>query len=117
MNRHRLCRCDVPSLRRLVSTAEQDHQLESAPGEIHPVARPEINPQLEHASTNGFLIAEVAKRQTLDPAGNHRTAFDITQVFQLFGEYPGLADFQHGRIVSYGRHMVKPVGDHEQSGT
>ncbi len=58
---------DVPVLRTLVATAEQDDDRPALLAEIHPVTRTVINSQFPHTAAHGFVITEVPKSHTSQP--------------------------------------------------
>jgi hypothetical protein len=61
-------RIDVAPLAFLGAARQQDHQSIAVAPEINPVARPEIDPEFEHALADRFNAGEITLLQAYDGA-------------------------------------------------
>jgi hypothetical protein len=77
---------DVPSLRPLVSSAEEKNDHLADPCEVNTVTRAPINPQLHYPFAHRLDVAQVADRDSREPRFDARTRLPIVQSLQPIGE-------------------------------
>jgi hypothetical protein len=79
---------DVLLLCRFVAAAEEEKDHLTNPGEIDPVSRSPINPQLIYPTVQRPVIAEVAEREAVNPGLNPCSRLPILQDRQPINERP-----------------------------
>jgi hypothetical protein len=81
----------VPLLCRLVAPAQEEKNRTARPGEINPVSRSPVNPQLKYPTLQGPVIAKVAEREAVNPGLNPCSRLPILQGRQPINERPSVA--------------------------
>ena len=85
---------DVPRLRALVATAEQNHDGIALAAEVHPEAWSKLDAKFVHALAHGTGVAEVAQANPRDALTNSVAGLSISKSSKPMGE--GLATVRAG---------------------
>jgi hypothetical protein len=91
---------DVPLLRALIATTQQDDDLGAALDIVDPIARTIVDPQFHHASPDALGIAQIPLLHSSNPGNDPRDRVIILQAAQPCLERVRLMDFDHIAICS-----------------